>query len=82
MRIPPDTLSQLILSQLAGGEKRLLVLIVGIRKDLKGSAVKGDLSARVQSALRTLMASKSIVNHDGVYSLSNALTGQSASPGQ
>jgi hypothetical protein len=69
MRIPPETLTQLILDQLAGGEMRLLVLIVGIRKDLKGSGVKGDLSARVQTALRGLVASKSIVNHDGVYTL-------------
>ncbi len=69
MQIPPATLSQLILRELAGGEKRLLVLIVGIRKNLKGSAVKGDLSARIQTALRSLVASKSIVNDDGVYSL-------------
>ena len=69
MRTPSETLSQLILKQLAGGEMRLLVLVVGIRKSLKGSIIKGDLSARVQSALRTLVASKSVVNDDGVYSL-------------
>ena len=69
MRTPSDTLSQLILNQLAGGEMRLLVLVVGIRKRLGGSVIKGDLSARVQSALRALVASKSVINEDGVYSL-------------
>jgi hypothetical protein len=69
MRILPETLSQLILEQLAGGEMRLLVLVVGIRKNLKGSAIKGDLSARVQAALRILVSAKTVVNHDGVYSL-------------
>ena len=69
MRIPRETLSQLILDQLAGGEMRLLGLVVCIRKTLGGSAIKGDLSARVQSALRTLIASKSVTDHDGVYSL-------------
>jgi hypothetical protein len=69
MRTPSDTLSQLILKQLAGGEMRLLSLVVGIRRSLQGSVVKGDLSARVQGVLRTLIASKSVINEDGVYSL-------------
>ena len=70
MRTPTATLSQLILDQLASGEMRLLVLVVGIRKSLGGSIIKGDLSARVQSALRGLVAAKSVTEHDGVYSLS------------
>jgi hypothetical protein len=73
MRTYSKPLGQLILNQLAGGEMRLLVLVVGVRKALGGSAVKGDLSARVQSALRELVASKSVVNDDGVYSLSPVL---------
>ena len=72
MRTTSETLSQLILKQLAGGERRLLVLTVGIRKSLTGSVLKGDLTARVQSALRSLESSKAIVNHDGVYSLGTA----------
>jgi len=52
---------------------RLLVLVVGVRKALGGITVKGDLSAQVQSALRGLVASKSVVNDDGVYSLSTGL---------
>ena len=73
MRIHSNPLGQSILSQLAGGEKRLLVLVVGVRKALRGVPVKGDLSAQVQSALRGLVASKSVVNDDGVYSLSPVL---------
>ena len=70
MRTPPDTLRRLILSQLAGGEMRLLVLVVGIRKNLQGLVIKGDLSDRVQSVLHGLVASRCIINTDGVYSLS------------
>jgi hypothetical protein len=69
MQTRSDDLSQLILKQLAGGEKRLLVLVVGIRKSSGGLPFKGDLSARVQSALRSLVSSKAIVNTDGIYSL-------------
>lgn len=69
MRTTSKTLSQLILDQLAGGEMRLLVLVVGIRKSLGGSAIKGNLSARVQSALRALITSKAVENSEGVYSL-------------
>jgi hypothetical protein len=69
MKTTPATLSQLILNQLAGGEMRLLVLVVGIRKSLDGAVLKGDLSARVESALRTLVASKKVVNEGGVFSL-------------
>jgi hypothetical protein len=69
MRIPSATLNELILTQLADGEMRLLVLIVGIRKRLDGSPVKGDLAARVQTALRGLVAAKSVLDSDGVYSL-------------
>lgn len=77
MRTPPDMLRRLILSQLAGGEMRLLVLVVGIRKNLQGAVFKGDLSERVQSALRGLVASRSVVESDGVYSLSTVLPGLS-----
>lgn len=70
MQTISEPLSELILTQLAHGEMRLLVLVVRIRKSLGGSIIKGDLSARVLSALRGLIASKSVVNTDGVYSLS------------
>ena len=57
MKISSLALNQLILAKLAGGEMRLLSLVVGVRKSLGQSQVKGDLSARVQSALRDLIAS-------------------------
>jgi hypothetical protein len=69
MRTPSEPLTELILKQLAGGEMRLLVLIVGIRKSLGGTFLKGDLSSRVQTALRSLIAAKSVVDTDGMYSL-------------
>ena len=70
MQTTSENLNQLILDQLAEREMRLLVLIVGVRKSLGGSTIKGDLAARVQSALRSLVASKSVVDDDGAYSLS------------
>jgi hypothetical protein len=69
MQTTSENLNQLILDQLGQGEMRLLGLVVAIRRSLGGMGIKGDLSARVQSALRTLVASKSIVNDDGAYSL-------------
>jgi hypothetical protein len=71
MLISINRISQLILEQLAGGEKRVLSLVVSICKVLRRSeAVKGNLSTTVKSALRTLVASRAIVDVDGVYSLS------------
>jgi hypothetical protein len=77
MQTTPDTLRKLILNQLAGGEMRLLVLVVGIRRNLQGVVIKGDLSERVQCTLRDLIASRHIVNDDGVYSLSKVFPGLS-----
>jgi hypothetical protein len=73
MQTTSESLTQLILNQLAGGEMRLLVLVVGIRKSLSGAVFKGDLSARVESALRTLVAAKTVVVDEGTYSLSPVL---------
>jgi hypothetical protein len=74
MQTTTENLNRLILDQLGGGEMRLLVLVVAIRKSLGGTGIKGDLSARVQSALRSLVASKSVVNDDGTYSLNPGRT--------
>jgi len=61
----------LIIEQLAGGEKRLLGLVVAVRKALGHSEkVKGDLSDIVRAALRGLVASKEVVQVDGMYVLS------------
>jgi hypothetical protein len=63
-------ISTLIVDQLAGGEKRILGLVVAVRKSLgRGGMVKGDLSQMVKSALRRLIASEAVVEVDGVYSL-------------
>jgi len=63
--------SELILEQLAGGERRVLSLTVAIGKVMnRNGAGKGDLSQMVRSALRTLVANRTIVEMDGVYALS------------
>jgi hypothetical protein len=58
----------LILAQLAGGEMGLLRLVVAVRKNL-GRFEKGDLSQIVQAALQKLVASATVVDVDGLYSL-------------
>ena len=63
-------ISSLIVDQLSGGEREVLSLIVAVRRALGSEIVKGDLSARVRSALRKLVASEAVVDVDGRYSLS------------
>jgi hypothetical protein len=66
-------ISQLILDQLAVGERRVLSLIVVIGKVLsRTETVEGDLTAMVKSALRTLVEARAIVDADGLYSLAPA----------
>jgi hypothetical protein len=63
-------MNEIILDLLAKGEMRSLVLIVSIRKALGRQAyIKGDLSEVVNLSLRKLVASKQIVETEGVYSL-------------
>jgi len=60
----------LILEQLSQHEMRVLTLLVAVRKSLSGPApFKGDLSDAVASALRRLVASRSIIETGGVFSL-------------
>ena len=48
----------------------VLSLVVAVRRTLGlTESPKGDLAAMVKSALRTLVASKAVVDHDGRYSL-------------
>ncbi|MEA2708638.1 MAG: hypothetical protein QOF78_1239 [Phycisphaerales bacterium] len=64
-------IQSLIVDQLARGEMEVLSLVVAIRRTLGlAESPKGDLAAMVKSALRTLVASKTVVDHDGRYSLS------------
>jgi hypothetical protein len=73
MAIANSRINQLILDELARRERRVLSLVVAIRKDLQPSGVvKGDLTAMVKSALRGLVAEQTVVDEDGLYSLSPA----------
>ena len=64
-------IQSLIVDQLARGVMEVLSLVVAVRRTLGGlESPKGDLAAIVKSALRTLVASKAVVEHDGRYSLS------------
>ena len=66
----PDQISSLILDELAGGEKGVLSLTVAVRRTLSRSEnLKGDLSQMIRSALRKLVASKTVVDDGGRYSL-------------
>ena len=70
MTCSTSRIGSLILAQLAGGEMRVLSLIVAIRKALsRAETGKGDLPAMVKSALRNLVAAKEVVDVDGVYSI-------------
>ena len=63
-------IQSLIVDQLARGEMELLRLVVAVRRAMGAlDSPKGDLAAIVKSALRTLVASKAVVEHDGRYSL-------------
>lgn len=65
---------QLILDQLGEGDMGRLALLVGTRRALAGPPhFKGDLSAAVNSALRTLVASNEVVDIDGTYALPPAV---------
>jgi len=70
MPIPANQIHQLILDQLALGERRVLSLVVAIGRVLSRSGgAKGDLTAMVKSALRTLVSTQMVVDVDGMYSL-------------
>ena len=60
----------LILEELARGERRLLSLVVAVGKALERTdRLKGNLTTTIRSALRRLVASKMVVDADGMYSL-------------
>ena len=73
MALDTCRVSELILEQLARSERRVLSLVVAIGKTQQENGVfKGDLTAMVKSALRTLVAARTIVESDGLYSLAPA----------
>lgn len=66
-------ISQRIIDQLDGGEKRILSLVVGVRKSMTPiESVKGDLTAQVKSALNRLILDKKVVEADGMFSLKHS----------
>lgn len=73
MNYPAYRIEQLILDELTGGEMRVLALTVAVRRAIHRTRVfKGDLSATVRTTLRKLVASRQVVETDGVYSISRA----------
>ena len=65
----PDRIERLILDQLSRREMRLLALLVSLRKALNGTPFKGDLGRAVNAALRRLIASGTVQDTGGVFSL-------------
>jgi hypothetical protein len=63
----PTQIRLVIVDQLAGGEKGLLRLVVGVRTALgRSEQIKGDLSEIVKSALRKMVASAVVVDVEGM----------------
>ena len=70
MSLTVSRIHDLVIEQLSRREMRVLSLIVAIRKNLEMSdGFKGDLSASVKSVLRTLVASRTVAEVEGMYSL-------------
>lgn len=70
----PHRIEQIILNSLAAREMRVLVLLVLVRKALGRSIpIKVDLPRLVMATLRKLLASKTILDTDGTYSILNPI---------
>lgn len=74
MALTANRINELVIDHLACEEKRLLALTVAVRKGLgETQRVRGDLSQSVKLCLRKLVASKQVLDMDGVYSLSKEM---------
>ena len=72
MSLPTTPMNELILNQLAQGEKRVLTLTVAVRKSLgTNERIKGNLADIVKASLQKLIASKAVVEVDGTYTLAS-----------
>jgi hypothetical protein len=70
MPLSTSRVAPLILDELARGERRLLSLVVAVGRVLERTdRMKGNLTTTIKSALRSLVASKMVVDADGMYSL-------------
>ena len=79
MTSPTIPFSQIIIDTLAAGERRELSVIVAIRNVSK--TFKGDLAALTRSSLRKLVVAGTLVETDGMYSLSPACGRERTSTG-
>lgn len=84
MNVSSIRLTQMILDTLGDGERRQLSMVVAIRHMLSRSGpMKGDLNTSIKAALRKLVASGTVEETDGMYSLSPSLKkgkGRAAAP--
>ena len=78
MRTAAIPLSQIIIDTLAAGERRELSIIVAIRNVSR--AFKGDLASLTKSSLRQLVASGTVLERDGMYTLSPPGSGRKRTP--
>ena len=64
-----DRIEKLIVDRLACNEMRLLALLVAVRRAMAGEVFKGDLPRAVDTALKRLVASRTVIDAEGVYFL-------------
>ncbi len=67
-------LTDMIVEILTDGERRELSMVVAIRRRLNlAGTIKGDLAKLTKSGLRKLVAAGTVLERDGVYTLSAAV---------
>jgi hypothetical protein len=81
MSLNVGRIHDIVIEQLSRSEMRLLSLVVAVRKSVAVSGgYKGDLPASVKSVLRSLTASRMVVDEEGVYSLAKHDTASAGAP--
>ena len=70
MRCHSGRIAEIIVARLSEGEKRLLALTVSVRRTLQCTGqFKGDLRSTIRASLRKLVASRQVIEQEGVYTL-------------
>ena len=64
-----NMIADLVLERLGIGDASHLILIVSVRKALKSTPFKGDLSDAITYALRRLVGAGTVAHVEGIYSL-------------
>jgi hypothetical protein len=73
MSQPPVSLTERVLHQLSTGESRILSLVVAVRRTLaQDEHIKGNLTDAVKACLQKLVASSTVIQVDGMFSLAPA----------